>query len=78
MSVSYKTPLSIEVINNGVHTTLIHYPTPPHKQPAYKEWNDRTYTITEEIHNTIISIPISLVLTKEEIELVVGALNDFI
>ncbi len=58
--------------------TLIHYPTPPHKQPAYKEWNDRTYTITEEIHNTIISIPISLVLTKEEIELVVGALNDFI
>ncbi len=26
------------LLNHGVQT-LIHYPIPPHKQQAYKEWN---------------------------------------
>lgn len=42
--------------------TYIAYPTPPHKQGAYKEWSNLSFPITEEIHNTIISLPISPVM----------------
>lgn len=58
--------------------TLIHYPIPPHKQKAYKVWNNETYIISEKIHNEIISIPISSVIEKKEYVRVVEVLNDFI
>ena len=48
--------------DNGIQT-IIHYPTPPHKQEAYKEWNNLSYPITEEIHNTII-ISITVIFQK--------------
>jgi len=34
---------------NGIQT-VIHYPIPPHKQEAYKEWNGLSYPISEQIH----------------------------
>ena len=57
--------------------TLIHYPTPPHKQGAYKEWEKQTYPISEEIHRTELSLPISPVLTDEEAKKVVEVLNEW-
>lgn len=57
--------------------TIIHYPTPPHKQGAYKEWNNLSFPITEEIHNTILSLPISPVMTESEIEKVVEVVNEY-
>jgi dTDP-4-amino-4,6-dideoxygalactose transaminase len=57
--------------------TLIHYPIPPHKQECYKEWNDRSYPITEEIHNQELSIPMNQVISINEAELVVNILNSF-
>lgn len=57
--------------------TIIHYPTPPHKQGAYKEWNNLSFPITEEIHNTILSLPISPIMTDSEIEKVVEVVNEF-
>ena len=57
--------------------TLIHYPTPPHKQEAYKEWNNLSFPITEEIHKTIISIPISPVMTDEEVKKVEEVVNEW-
>lgn len=62
--------------NKGVQT-IIHYPTPPHKQEAYAEWNDRSYPISEEIHRTIISLPISPVMTGAEIEEIVRIVNEY-
>lgn len=61
---------------NGIQT-LIHYPTPPHKQEAYKEWNSLSFPITEEIHRTIISLPISPIMTTDEIEYVVQTVNSY-
>lgn len=55
--------------------TLIHYPIPPHKQECYREWNDLSFPVTEEIHNTILSLPISPVMTNEEAEKVVEVVN---
>ena len=57
--------------------TNIHYPTPPHKQGAYLEWNNLSYPVTEKIHKTIISIPISPVLTDEEVNKTVEVINKY-
>lgn len=57
--------------------TLIHYPIPSHKQQAYKEWNNLSYPISEKIHETILSLPMSPVMTDEEIRKVVDILNAY-
>lgn len=57
--------------------TLIHYPIPPHKQLAYKEWNGLSFPITETIHNEVLSLPISPVMTDSEVESVVQIINQF-
>lgn len=58
--------------------TNIHYPIPPHKQQAYKEWNDYSFPITEQIHQKVISLPMSPVLTETEIKEVIDSINNFI
>lgn len=60
--------------DNGVQT-IIHYPIPPHKQECYKEWNDRSYPITERLAAQELSIPISPVHTEEEISKIVSLIN---
>lgn len=55
--------------------TVIHYPIPPHRQPAYTEWHGLKLPITEKIHETIISLPISPVMTDDEVSAVVAAVN---
>jgi len=57
--------------------TLIHYPTPPHKQLAYQKWNNLSLPVTEKIHSEVLSLPMSPVLTKEEYSYVVECLNSF-
>ncbi|HUW04634.1 MAG TPA: DegT/DnrJ/EryC1/StrS family aminotransferase [Williamwhitmania sp.] len=57
--------------------TLIHYPIPPHKQLAYSQWNGLTFPITEQIHREVLSLPMSPVMTKEEIQCVVNQINRF-
>ena len=57
--------------------TLIHYPIPPHKQECYKEWNNRSYPITEKIHKEELSIPMNQVISEDEAKIVVKALNSF-
>ena len=61
---------------NGIQT-LIHYPIPPHKQECYKEWNERSYPITEKIHAQELSIPMNQVISAAEAEEVVRVLNAF-
>ena len=62
--------------NRGIQT-IIHYPIPPHKQECYREWNNLSFPITETIHNEELSLPMSPVLTKEEIMTIVDAINQF-
>ena len=55
----------------------IHYPVPPHKQKAYKEWKKLYFPITEKIHKEILSLPISPVLTDNEVKKIVETVNSF-
>ncbi|TDO69803.1 dTDP-4-amino-4,6-dideoxygalactose transaminase [Flavobacterium chryseum] len=57
--------------------TVIHYPIPPHKQKAFPEWNNLSFPITEKIHNEVLSLPISPVLTEEEVSFVIEILNRY-
>ena len=57
--------------------TLIHYPIPPHKQIAYKEWNHLVLPITEKIHAEVVSLPISPVIPISEVEKIVGLINAY-
>lgn len=61
---------------NGVQT-LIHYPIPPHRQEAYKEWNNLSFPISEKIHDEVLSLPISPVLDENEVSKIIAALNNF-
>lgn len=61
---------------NGIQT-VIHYPVPPHKQPAYREWNRLSFPITEKIHRDVISLPMSPAMTDSEVEEVVEVVNRY-
>lgn len=57
--------------------TLIHYPIPPHKQDAYREMNDLVFPITEQIHNQVLSLPISPVMSNDDVKVIIQTLNLF-
>ncbi len=67
-----------QYLNNKEIQTLIHYPIPPHKQLAYREWNKKGLPVTEKIHNEVLSLPISQVLKDDEVTRVCDALNGFL
>ena len=68
--------LQQHLAEHGVQT-LIHYPIPPHQQECYQEWNALSLPITEQIHQQELSIPISQVLTDQEMRKVTDILNSF-
>ena len=65
---------------NGIQT-VIHYPVPPHNQkalsPETSGWNHLSFPITEKIHDEVLSLPISPVLTDDEVGFVVKIVNQW-
>lgn len=57
--------------------TLIHYPIAPHKQICYEEWNNENYPITEQLHEEVLSLPISGVLGINNAKEIVNLINNF-
>lgn len=57
--------------------TLIYYPIPPHQQDAYAGELLGNYPLAESLSKRILSIPMSQVLTDEEVSEVIGAINAF-
>jgi len=62
--------------NNGIGS-LIHYPIPPHKQRAYREWDSESYPITEKIHNEVISLPLNPAMKRAEILKIIKVCNQY-
>lgn len=56
---------------------LVHYPIPPHQQMALAMFQTDKLPVTEAIHNNVISIPISPVMTDWEVARVVSILNAY-
>ncbi|UPQ88119.1 DegT/DnrJ/EryC1/StrS family aminotransferase [Vibrio sinaloensis] len=61
---------------NGIHT-LVHYPIPPHQQQAYAGYFDSEYPISEAIHNSVLSLPISPVLDEKAAQKVIDIINEY-
>jgi len=61
---------------NGIET-LIHYPVAPHRQKAFIHWNNLEFPITEKIHDEVLSLPISPVMTDEEVDFVIQKMNSW-
>lgn len=57
--------------------TLVHYPIPIHKQLAFSEWNYFKFPLTEKIHNEVLSLPISPLLSKKEYEKIAVTLTNY-
>ncbi|MGK5094684.1 DegT/DnrJ/EryC1/StrS family aminotransferase [Deltaproteobacteria bacterium TL4] len=64
------------LLKNGIKSE-IHYPIPPTKQKALKGRCDGDYPLTEEIHRTILSLPLSCAHTTQNIIQVVEVMNQF-
>ncbi len=56
---------------------LVHYPIPPHKQKALSELSSLSFPITEKIHETIVSIPISPLMTEGDVTRIITVLNNY-
>ena len=57
--------------------TQVHYPIPPHKQPAYaKEMGHLSLPLTEAIHREVVSLPIGPTLEPEHLNIIIGVLNN--
>jgi dTDP-4-amino-4,6-dideoxygalactose transaminase len=68
--------LASYLTENGVQS-LIHYPIPPHQQDAYKEWNGASFPISEQIHEQVLSIPLSPVQSMDDTLKIIDSLNSF-
>ncbi|MEO8534038.1 MAG: DegT/DnrJ/EryC1/StrS family aminotransferase [Flavobacterium sp.] len=66
-----------EYLTQNKIQTVIHYPVPPHKQKALSVWNNLSFPITEKIHNEVLSLPISPVLTDDEVSFIIEILNQY-
>jgi len=64
------------LLERGIKTE-IHYPVAPHKQNAMKGIIEGKFPISEEIHATTLSLPISYFHTEEDIYRVIEILNSF-
>ena len=64
------------LLEKGVQT-LIHYPIPPHKQLAYKEMRHLSFPCAEKIHKEVLSLPLSPVMIKNDMDRVIKILNEY-
>lgn len=74
--VNHRERLQRYLADRGIQT-LVHYPIPPHLQKAYKEFGGYLLPISEAIHSEVLSLPISPVLTNEQVGIISGLINDF-
>jgi dTDP-4-amino-4,6-dideoxygalactose transaminase len=66
-----------EYLNKNGVQTLIHYPVPPYKQSAYQKWNGMNLFVTEKIHDEVLSLPMSQVISPVELDEIVDIINEF-
>ena len=65
------------LLEHGIKTE-IHYPIPPHQQSAMQGVINGKYQISEEIHNTTLSLPIALFHTEQDVVRVSDTLNEWL
>ena len=57
--------------------TQVHYPVPPHRQPAYAGLLDVHLPLTERLHEEVLSLPLGPTLADADAGRVIAAVNAF-
>jgi dTDP-4-amino-4,6-dideoxygalactose transaminase len=59
--------------------TVIHYPVPPYRAPAYRELgcDPGMYSITERVSATVVSLPMGPHLARNQVQQVALAIRNF-
>jgi len=68
--------LQNHLLDCGIQT-LIHYPTPPHKQGAYIELDHLNLPISEQIHKEVLSLPIGPTMAPSDAVQVTNVIKRF-
>lgn len=74
---AYRDSLQSHLARHGIQS-LIHYPIPPHQQTCYAAYADEYLPIAESMSEQVLSLPMSPVLTEQEIRLVADCVNSFV
>lgn len=61
---------------NGIGN-LIHYPIAPHQQQALREFEDLSFPVSEILQEQVISLPMSPVMTQEQVDEVIKVINAY-
>lgn len=71
--------LRCHLATRGIET-MIHYPIPPHLQPAYANFgaSEVRLPISEAIHREVLSLPMSPSMSEEEVLRVISVILEFI
>ncbi len=64
------------LLAHGIHSQ-VHYPVPPHRQPAYPALHDLQLPLTERLHEEVLSLPMGPTLGDEAAERVIRACQAF-
>ena len=54
---------------------MVHYPLPPHRQPAYRELAERNFPAAEALAASCLSLPICPTLTTVAVERISAAIR---
>ncbi len=65
------------LLENRINTE-VHYPVSPNNQEGYQKYFAGTvFEISEEIHNTTLSLPISYATKEDEVKIIIEKINSF-
>jgi dTDP-4-amino-4,6-dideoxygalactose transaminase len=67
----------VKYLRNNQVETLIHYPIAPHKQKALSKYAHLRLPITEQIHKSVVSIPLSPIMTDVQAKKIIQLLNAY-
>jgi len=68
----------IKYLEQNSIKTQIHYPIPPHRQKAMKGIINESFPISQEIHDSTLSLPISYFHTRSDILKVCNVMNEWL
>jgi len=72
----YRDALQHHLQANGIQVQ-VHYPVPPHRQPAYPSLHALSLPLTEALHREVLSLPMSPVMSEDDIDAVIDACQTF-
>lgn len=66
-----------EYLSSSGIGTMIHYPIPPHLQPAYAELGKKEgdFPLSEMIHRNVLSLPIGPTMNNTDVDFVIGCIR---